>query len=333
VNGNVFLTSPWVPPEWVKAHGLEPRGIWAQPALREMAPAAGVCAYAETVLRHAEEQADSAFVFTTHCDQLRRAFDALSGGAPGQVFLFNLPATSGTPAAGGLFHDELNRLSHWLVSVGGRRPEPGALGRLAGEYQRARRRLIAAADGCPARQYAEAVLRFHWEGRVELPSAAEPQAATRREGLVRLGLVGGPFTAQHWALLDEMERAGGSVVLNGTEAGERSLGAGEPDGGEDLAASLTPEQLSGLFLSQIVDVFQRPNDRLYEWLRQRVRARRVEALVLWHYFGCDLWRAELQTLRETLRLPVLMLEADETGGGFPRNRTRLQAFLEALAPA
>ena len=24
----VFCTSPWVPPEWIKAHGLEPRGIW-----------------------------------------------------------------------------------------------------------------------------------------------------------------------------------------------------------------------------------------------------------------------------------------------------------------
>ena len=24
----VFYTSPWVPPEWIKAHGLEPRGVW-----------------------------------------------------------------------------------------------------------------------------------------------------------------------------------------------------------------------------------------------------------------------------------------------------------------
>ena len=58
----VFYTSPWVPPEWIKAHGLEPRGIWlARDFACEPLPlAAGVCAFANAAVRLAERQSGSA---------------------------------------------------------------------------------------------------------------------------------------------------------------------------------------------------------------------------------------------------------------------------------
>jgi len=40
----VFYASPWLPPEFIKAHGLEPRGVWFAsepnqlPLARECAP-------------------------------------------------------------------------------------------------------------------------------------------------------------------------------------------------------------------------------------------------------------------------------------------------------
>ena len=37
----------------------------------------------------------------------------------------------------------------------------------------------------------------------------------------------------------------------------------------------------------------------------------MRGIVLWHFTGCDLWRAEAQTLREAFGLPVLLLEAAE----------------------
>ena len=72
----VFCTSPWVPPEWIKAHGLEPRGVWlARDFACEPLPlSAGVCAFANAAVRLAERQGQSAVIFTTHCDQLRRGF-------------------------------------------------------------------------------------------------------------------------------------------------------------------------------------------------------------------------------------------------------------------
>ena len=79
----VFYTSPWVPPEWIKAHGLEPRGVWFAGDFSPLPLAAGVCAFAESVVRLAETHPDSAIIFSTHCDQLRRGFDVVAGAAPG----------------------------------------------------------------------------------------------------------------------------------------------------------------------------------------------------------------------------------------------------------
>ena len=87
-------------------------------------------------------------------------------------------------------------------------------------------------------------------------------------------------------------------------------------------------QLAQNWLAACVDVFQRPNTRLYDWFRPRLTARGVRGIVLWHYVGCDLWRAEAQPLRDAFGLPVLLLDADETTP--QRNVGRLEAFLESL---
>jgi hypothetical protein len=59
-------------------------------------------------------------------------------------------------------------------------------------------------------------------------------------------------------------------------------------------------------------------------------ARNVRGLVLWHFTGCDLWRAEAPTLRELTGLPVLLLEAGEGPGVSQRQVNRVEAFLETL---
>jgi benzoyl-CoA reductase/2-hydroxyglutaryl-CoA dehydratase subunit BcrC/BadD/HgdB len=335
----VYLTSPWVPPEWIQAYQLEPCGIWTQEAALEVVPAAGVCAYAEMVVRWAEKETPAPFVFTTHCDQLRRSFDALSRAAGSRAFLFNLPVTQGTVAARTLFQDELDRLGRWLKAWSGKPPTAEVLGQVLREGERGRQRLREAAERCPARPFAEAVRHFHRTGQVDEAMLAHgwphcrslvPQNQGKSDP-IRLALVGGPFTVPFWPLFDEIEKAGGTVVLNATESGERSLGAEVSSAGEAWRQSPQPEEAGRYFSERIVDMFQRPNDRFYTWLMPRVTARKVQGIVLWLYYGCDLWRAEWATLREQLHLPVLLLEADETGSGFERAKIRLQAFLESLS--
>jgi hypothetical protein len=338
----VFYTSPWVPPEWIKAHGLEPRGVWFATEPGALPLAAGVCAFAEGVVDLTRKHPDSAFVFSTHCDQLRRGFDAVASSAAARTFLFNLPATWQTPIAERMFASELERLGRFLVDLGGSSPMPEILAETMTGYCLARAQLIEASAHLAARDYCHALARFHWNGLVSLPDQAPPP----RAGGVPLAVVGGPLPRSQAHVLETIERAGGRVVLNATEAGERSLGTplGAPaslpawvgeteDVGEDAGAPSIPDllrQLTRSCLDRCVDVFQRPNTRLYAWLKERLAARQVRGIVLWHFVGCDLWRAEAQPLREAFGLPVLLLDANEAAGDALRQTGRIQAFLESL---
>ena len=324
----VFSTSPWVPPEWIRAHGLEPRGVWLGGDSRPLPLAAGVCAFAESVVRLAETHSGSAMIFSTHCDQLRRGFDVVAGGAPGRVFLFNLPATWQTGVAERIFASELERLSCFLVALGGHSPTIEGLAEAMTRYRLARSQLLEAAAHLPARQYGEAIARFHWDGSVNLRESVRAPGTDA----IPLALVGGPLPAWQGHVLDAIESAGGRVVLNATEAGERSLGpAFSPEQAPVAAGALSDlmRLLTRFFLDNCVDVSQRPNTRLYDWLRERLAVRNVRGIVLWHYVGCDLWRAEAQPLRETFGLPVLLLDANESAGDASRQSGRIQAFLEA----
>jgi hypothetical protein len=367
---NVFYSSPWVPVEWIKAHGFEPRGVWSAPDFgRGALPlSAGVCAFSEAVLRLAETRHDDAMIFTTTCDQMRRGFDALAPAPAGRGFLFNLPAAWQSPAARRIFQSEVERLGRFLEELGGQAASGPDLLRLVEQGNRARHRLAAAATHCSARQYAEAIARFHWDGTVQLPSSPPPASSA-----VPLAIVGGPLTASQWGVLDLIEAAGARVVLNATETGERSLlppfefdqtchepaeppqGLGlrqssgalgghqqcQSGGGPPQSKTLSRQRiifaaphpfsfLARHYFENIVDVFQRPNTRLYAWLKERLTARGARGIVLWVHTGCDLWRAETESLRAAFGLPLLLVEADGVETCPPRSTGRIQAFVEML---
>ncbi len=319
---DVFLTTPWIPPEWIRAHGLQPRGIASVENLqRGSRPlSAGVCSFADAAVQFAETREDCAVIFSSSCDQLRRGFDAAVPRANRRAFLFNLPATWQSAAAVRLFRSELQRLGQFLLSLGGAAPSPDVLRREMLRSGATRKRLLDAAPVSSSRGFAQAAAQFHWDGSFAPPPPAAPDA-------IPLALVGGPFPAPDWKWLDELEAAGGRVSLNATETGERSL---PPP--SDLEKTSTPpfDALVRACCENMVDVFQRPNTRLYSWLEPRLLSRRVRGIVLWHYTACDLWRAEAQTLRESFGLPLLLLEAGVEPGTAPRDLNRLQAFMETL---
>lgn len=329
-SAEVFLTSPWVPAEWVKAHGLEPRAVifGADFGARPAPLGAGICAFAENIIQFARAANKPRVVFTTHCDQLRRTFDSLSSDARPRNFLFNLPATTRTPAAHRIFRAELERLGKFLVGAGGCAPEAADLeaGMLVCEM--ARVRLREAAAHCVGREYAGMLKQFHWDGSSETPASSTNIGDGDR---ARLAVIGGPLDPDN-ALWKQLENSGAEVVLNASEWGERSLGrpaSGRPVERRD--AEIDPvDLLTDRFFNRCIDVFQRPNEVLYDWFLPKLGARQVQGVILWHYFGCDLWRAEAQTLRERCALPLLVLEADESGGALERQGNRVQAFVEAL---
>ncbi len=346
---DILVTSPWVPIEWIVAHGFSPRGVWSLASFPTGAVAEGVCAFAQTARSWAELRPGTPAVFTTACDQMRRAADATPAAAHASVFLFNLPATWQTAAARRLYHAEVERLGKFLQRLGGHAPTNSELAAVMQAHEEKRTLLRRHLAHAPAPQAAAAMARF-FNGE-PIPEAVP---ASANHG-VPLALVGGPLSAPQWGMFDLIASAGGCVALNATEPGERCLLPSRtgvapvsgfsvrPSGSLKSETGATPVQrenelltaLCDHYFDHLVDVFQRPNSRLYAWLGARLAERKVRGIVLWVHVGCDLWRAEAASLREAFGLPVLVLDSPDVRGGGVRDLNRLAAFIESLhgAPA
>jgi benzoyl-CoA reductase/2-hydroxyglutaryl-CoA dehydratase subunit BcrC/BadD/HgdB len=319
---DVVFSSPWVPAEWIRAHGFDPRGVWSAPLRRAAPVSEGACIFAQQLADGAAGHPEAALVFATACDQMRRAADAAAHGHP-RVFLFNLPATWQSPTVRRLFQSEVERLGRFLQRLGGEAPSEERLESVLLEWDRRRQRLRELLPQARARHAAEMLMSFFHDGSVPdtMPLGSAPALG------IPLALVGGPLQQPELDLFDALESVGGRVVLNATEPGERCL---LPPlrplrrGQAPLAA------LVDHYFDHAVDVFHRPHTRLYDWLGERLAERRVRGIVLWVHVGCDLWRAEAASLREAFGRPVLMLDSHETRGIGPRDLTRLGAFVESL---
>ena len=350
--------SPWVPPEWIAAHGLRPvRWVPGATAARRLTSGPmGVCPFALAVAASAAEAPGRAVVVAARCDQLRRTADAIGpddsvsvdargrasllpavGGALGEVvlpdvprevpavFLLAVPATAGNPNAEDCYRLELERLGRFLVRRGGRPPAAGALRREMQRYAEARLELRARRGEFGARAFAEAVIRVESDGTLPPKQEGRPSPAGRAG--IPVALVGGPLRRTHLELLDRIESRGGRMVLDATENGERGL----PPPSEAERAQRDPlGALAHAFLEGIPDVAQRPNTGFHAWLAGRVRERGARGVIAWHYPWCDVWQAEVARLQETLGVPVLDLDAGDSEGLTPQVDTRLQALLEML---
>ncbi|HOW66543.1 MAG TPA: 2-hydroxyacyl-CoA dehydratase family protein [Candidatus Paceibacterota bacterium] len=316
----IFYSSPWVPAEWIKAHGFEPHGIWSAAADPTITKPEGVCAFAQQFPAFLKTFPHTALILTTACDQMRRAAD-IADRSQARVFLFNLPATWQTPSVQQLYLSEIERLGRFLVKLGGRAPPPEELETVMLEWDRRRQTLRDLLPRVRPRQAAELLMKFFDDGTV--PALLPP---TPSRG-VPLALIGGPILQSQLDLLDRLESVGGGVVLNATEPGERCLLPPLPP---RLPGQRPIVVLANHYFAHSIDVFHRPNSRLYNWLATRLDERHVRGIILSAHVGCDLWRAEAASLREAFGLPVLLLDEHEIRNVGPRDLTRLGAFVESL---
>ena len=321
----ILYSSPFVPVEWIVAHGLRP--VWlprrAAPAPREGAPR-GICPWAAAMLRAAVEETEAVgIVVAATCDQMRRAAELMERRGRLPVFLFNVPATRQNAAAGQWHREELRRLGRFFERLGGKPPAAAELAGVMRRYEAARCAVCAAGEGLSGRRFAEAVAAV----RGELP-ASPPPAERPTSNRFRLALVGGPLLAPDWEIFDAVEKMGARFVLDATEGGERTL-----------PASFDPQrtmedplgELADAYFGAIPDVFQRPNDDLHRWLARELAGRRVQAIVVHRCVWCDLSRAETARVRQSCSLPLLELTAvGEEGAAAGGDAGRLESLLEIL---
>ena len=321
----IIYSCPFVPAEWIAAHGMSPRRVRPRAAMEPsvVGAAIGICPYASAFVNEVclDSQAD-AVVLTTACDQMRRASELIRGNCDLPVFLMNVPSTWQSAAAQELYVDELKRLGRFLVQLGGRTPLQDELAKVMRNYDAKRSALRAAQSSLPPRRYSEAIALYDRANEDDSDLSDGPRA---RRG-VPLALVGGPLMVDHLEIFDLVESSGGHVALDGTTSGERTVPApfdsrvGERDAVSALAQA---------YFGSIPDAFRRPNDDLYRWLGREIADRDVRGIIFWRYVWCDIWHAELQRITEWSDVPVLEIEADDE----PINGhivSRVQAFLEVL---
>ncbi len=325
----IIYTCPYVPAEWIEAHGLKPARVTPNAA----GPAAaviqreGVCPYVRAFINELiEDKGADGIIVTTLCDQMRRGFDILARRSDVPVFLMNVPNTWQNVGVQKLYIDELGRLGKFLIRLGGKSPSDENLTNIMLAYDTARASIRAAGGYLPARKYAEVITTFGRDGPGEEFTDIIKQEL-QVEG-VPLAIVGGPLMRQDFDIFDIAEQSGGCVVLDATETGERSMC---PPFDRRRLRDEPLMELASAYFGGIQDVSRRPNSGLYKWLKGELESRGARGIIFHRYLWCDMWHAELQRLKDWTNLPVL--DVDSTGyDDTHRQRTanRIRAFLEML---
>ena len=316
----VVYSSPFIPPEWIAAHGWTPSR--RRPAAAPEAGSEGVCRYAAGFAALAGPDI-RAMVFATTCDPMRRGVEI---GMDERIprFLFHVPATWQAPAAHALYREELKRLGRFLERLGGRTPAPAELSEQMDRFEAGRETLLGRREFRTSRDHAEEMDRFHATG--EVPAAAP--ASSRPPAAIPLMLLGSPLRADDLRLLDLLDRAGGRVAVDATESGE---GEWPRRFARRRMKEEAFDELADAYFGHIPAIFRRPNSRFFEWLGAARRQTPVKGIVFAAHPWCDLWRAELPRIRAACARPVLSLGLAGEGSAEGAWTTRIQAFLEMLA--
>ena len=321
----VAYSCAMVPCEWIAAHGLRPKRLRPSAGATvpgQAAPVASVCSFVRAMIGSVWADADvDAVVITTVCDQMRRAVELIEHGCDKPVFLMNVPATWQESPSHRLYAQELRRLGRFLVSVGGRAPSDEQLADVMRNYDDVRR-TVRDARGClSARQYSQALLA---STHGQAPTV-DPNAATEPTDGVGLALIGGELCAEDLDVFDLIEQAGGHVVLDATDGGERA----QPEPFDRRRIGRTPlAELADAYFGTIPHAFRRPNSTLFEYLAYQVAARAVRGIIFRRYAWCDTWNAELPRLRQCVDVPVLDMDFGAEGQDRGRKLCRVEALLE-----
>jgi benzoyl-CoA reductase/2-hydroxyglutaryl-CoA dehydratase subunit BcrC/BadD/HgdB len=325
----IIYTCPYVPAEWISAHGLRPErlipestGSTCSAAQRE-----GICPYAASFINEAvTNEGANGVIVTTLCDQMRRAYDIINRDCRYPVFLMNVPSTWQTLSAQRLYMDEIKRLGRFLIRLGGKEPTTSDLTKIMLDYDFARQSIFQSRDHLSAKQYAEIIASFGYNGPEHI-SQIKQSTKSFHTG-IHLAIVGGPLMKQNFDILEMVENSGGRIVLNATETGERGICA------RFNRRNLLDDpfmELVNAYFTGIQDTSRRPNSSFYKWLEIQIKDKAIRGIIFHRYIWCDTWHAELQRFKDWLKTPVL--DIDTTGDNETQNSriaNRIGAFLEML---
>lgn len=323
--GKIVYSCPFVPAEWIRAHGFAPSRVISRISGMGISSPNGVCPYTTAFLEAIRRQEGvSGVIFTTACDQMRRAAEAAAAGVDLPVFLMNVPHTWQSAGSYRFYIEELHRLGRYLCEIGG--TEASNLPGIMLDYDQARACIRDSRSILTPRQFSELIADFNRRPDVYVGVNLAEERIERQQG-VPVALLGGPLARDSFKIFDIIEKAGGAVVLDATETGERSLPA--PFDRRNLQDDPVGT-LADAYFGSITDPFRRPNSEFFRWLGNMIESRGIKGLILQHYLWCDNWRAEVKRIADWSGLPMLTLDIGDGGFDIARANTRIEAFFEVL---
>ena len=320
---SVLYICPFVPAEWIAAHGLTPMRIAPAPAGPDARSGltAGVCPFAAAFIHAAGATDADAVIVTTVCDQMRRSAEIIEARCETPVFLMNVPATWRTASAAKLYRDELARLGRFLETLGGAEPARPQLAETMLHYDALRAKLRDAAGSAKPKDLSQAIAQLYYNGTV--PDDLPEQAPAG----VPLALAGGPLRSTDFEIFDLIEQAGGTVVLDATAGGEMTMA---PPFDRARLASDPAGELADAYFARIPHAMRRPDSQLHEYLNRELTARGARGVIYRRYQWCDTWHGQAGRLKESLSTPLLDLVAGDDESDRAHVLTRIQAFVEML---
>ena len=322
----ILYQCPFVPAEWIFAHGFHPMRIvpsrripTGSPLIKE-----GICSFVTAFINHlCAENSVQGIIITTSCDQMRRAAELIPELFKKPLFLMNVPSTWQTKIPVAIYKNELERLSSFLVRLGGNKTSIQKLSKVMARFEQKRTQLLSQRNQFSPRKFSEALDAFQRLGTVCRPP---PPPFIQKKG-IPVALVGGSMLSAYYPIFDLIESFGGFVTLDATSTGERTLPA--PFDSEKVADDPFSALVLGYF-GNIPEIFQRPNSRLYDYLAGKISERGIRGIILLRHLWCDKWHAEVHRMKQFFDLPLIDIEYTE-GENLPvRTITHIQSFMEML---
>jgi hypothetical protein len=263
------------------------------------------------------------------CDGTRRLFGELERMTGKTVIPLHLPSTR-TAEAAGYYAAEMAAFVETAVARGLAR---GWDAGRAGEFERAYRNTAgslrrAAVSGRTDPVELAGLLK---DFSTACPAGGDAELAHRIDRA----------DSEEWspsyrvAVLEVPGAPGDGLVPNALSlrgAGMAALGCGALWGIPEYTPpeSPSPEELAREYFDAVLCARCRPNDSVFDTLKDTVAETGASGLVVSTMRFCDMWFAEKLRLRTRLPVPVLVLDRDLSPAGRETAANRLDAFLDSL---
>lgn len=335
----------YVPVELIYAVGAIPvrlaRGDYRSSVRGERFLRPDACPFCKSCLGKFETdplyQLTDALVFVNTCDMMRRLPETVIANIKIPVFQLYLPRTAQAFANRVQeFERQLVLLKEWLIGLTGEEVNEAGLVTAIRQYNSLRQvitqldeqRALVPSPIKASEIFDLALLSWLLEPKEAVTIATEIGKKIMVSGKSeidrpRVILAGSIITEEERnliALIEEQADIVADVVCTGVR-----FFAGNIELNENPFQSL-----ASFYFNRIPCSYRRPNDLLYDKMKQLIFGRAVQGVIYKTLLYCDPWRFEANFLRQTLRLPVLEIEGDYSLTNREQLRTRIEAFMEVL---